>query len=404
VSHGPSYGQVTDLLPITRQALVCLPPSAADGDSTRRVLGRWLGEWQVDHAVDMGCTGLFILGGGGGPEAIGTRLAAERQGLKVREIATPHALAGAIAPGDLLLVLQQQVLPSASDWWQQATHQGLVLTFPAATGVEAGFERIDLSRAWAGALLMPGSSVHRLLELPEDVEAAPALLRVALQAGVPELRLPNEVLASGAWPVLGRGVPVRLHEEKWLAQRLGAAVTAETTLTGRLCRAALRRWGTSLPGRGAAVPAALGIATLLATAGVAAALHGAAVGFGLIALAALALELAGAMAPLQRGSERLVRHLPKLRWLIDAALLAAGYLSIEGRWFRQVFPGLVLVLALNLQTSKPGGGRWWRAALSDRALVAAVVGVLALAASPEVGLMLGAIALLIGAIAARPRG
>lgn len=353
----------------------------------------------------MGCTGLFILGGGGGPEAVGTRLVAERQGLKVREIATPHALAGAIAPGDLLLVLHQQVLPSASDWWQQATHQGLVLTFPAAAGVEAGFERIDLARAWAGALLMPGNTVHRLLELPEDVEAAPALLRVALQAGVPELRLPGEVLASGAWPVLGRGVPVRLHEEKWLAQRLAVSPAADTTLTGRLCRAALRRWGTSLPGRSAAVPATLGIGGALAAAGVAAGFYGAgAAGFALVALASLALELAGAIALLQRGREQLAHHLPKLRWVIDLALLATGYLGVEGRWFRQVFPALVLVLALNLPTGNAAPVTWWRAALADRALVAVLVAVLALAASPEVGLMLAAIALLIGAIASRPRG
>lgn len=396
---------MTDLLPITIQALVCLPRGSGEGDSVRRVLGRWLGEWQVDHAADMGCTGLFILGGGGGEEAIAARLAAERQGLKVREITTPHALAGSVGPGELLLVLQPQVLPSASDWWSQATHQGLVLTFPAAAGVEAGFERIDLARAWAGALLMPGHAVHRLLELPEDVEAAPALLRVALQAGVPELRLSDEMLASGAWPVLGRGVPVRLHEEKWLAQRLAVPVVGGPTLTGRLCRAALRRWGPSLPGRLAAVPITMGLGAVLAAGGVAAAFYGAgAAGLGLVALAAMALELAGAMATLQRGRERLIRALPGLRWVIDLALLVTGYLGVDGRWFRQAFPALVLVLGLNLAATKPGPGGWWREALADRALVAAVVALLALAVSPEVGLMLVAVGLLVGAIAARRRG
>ena len=396
---------MTDLLPITRQALVCLPRPSGDAESVRRVLGRWLAEWQVDHAADMGCTGLFILGGGGGAEAVATRQAAERQGLKVREITTPHALAGSVAPGELLLVLQPQVLPSASDWWSQATHRGVVLTFPAAAGVEAGFERIDLARAWAGALLMPGHAVHRLLELPEDVEAAPALLRIALQAGVPELRLADEILASGAWPVLGRGVPVRLHEEKWLTQRLAVPATDATTLTGRLCRAMLRRWGTSLPGHSAALPATVGLGGALALGGVTAALYGAgAAGIGLVALAALALELAEAMATLQRGRERLTRHLPRLRWGIDLALLATGYLAVEGRWFRQVFPALVLVLGLNLATGKPGPGGWWREALADRALIAAVLALLALAASPEVGLMLVAIMLLVGTIAARPRG
>lgn len=387
---------MTDLLPINRQALICLPPAPDEGAPARHVLGRWLGEWQVDHAVDCGCTGLFILGGGGGggAEAIATRLSAEQQGLKVREIATPHALAGAVAPGDLLLVLQPQVLPSGLDWASGADHRGLVLSFPAAPGVEAGFERIDLARAWAGVMLVPGNAVHRLLELPEDVEAAPALLRVALQHGVPDQRLPEAMIASGDWPLLGRGVPVRLHEEKWLSRRIFGAAGAGDNLTARLCHMLLRRWGASLPGKPAAIPAVLAGCSLFATGGVAMAWYGlGAAGFALLALASLALEMAGAIAGLQRGREKLRRLLPALRRVIDVGLLACGYLGVEGRWFRQVFPALVLVLGLNLPV--PGGPqRWWQAALADRALVSAIVAGVALVTSPEVALMLAATILL----------
>lgn len=389
---------MTDLLPITRQALVCLPHHAGEGGPARRVLGRWLGEWQVDHAVDCGCTGLFILGGGGGAEAIATRLSAEKQGLKVREIATPHALAGAVAPGELLLVMQPQVLPSGLAWAGEADHRGLLLTFAAAPGVEAGFERIDLARAWAGVMLVHGHAVHRLLELPEDVEAAPALLRVALQAGVPDKRLPDTMIANGDWPLLGRGVPVHLHEEKWLSRKFAAESGWEDTYTARLCHWALRRWGANLPGTTAAVPAALGAGAACTIGGVAAAWFGAgAAGFALLALAALALELAGAIAGLQRGRERVRRALPALRRVIDAGLLACGYLGVEGRWFRQLFPALVLVMGLNLPA--PGGQtRWWHAALADRALIAAAVSVVALVTSPEVAMMLAASLLLLAKI------
>ncbi len=385
---------MTDLLPITCHALVCLPTPVADAAATRRVLGRWLGEWQVDYAHDVGCSGLFLLGGGGGAESIATRIAAERQGLKVREIATPHALAGSVAPGELLLVLQPQLLASENDWWRQADHRGLVLTVPAATGVEAGFERIDLSRAWAGALLVPGHAVHRLLELPEDVEAAPALLRIALQAGVPDLRVDDDLVTGGAWPVLGRGVPVRLHEEKWLSRRLAAVPAEGDTFTRRLCQMVLRRWGAALPGKPAAVPLALAASGLLATSGVAVAWYGAgAGGLGLVALAALVLELAGAIATLQRDREKLGRFLPRLRWGVDLAVLGCGYLGIEGRWFRQAFPALVLVLAMNLsQTGAPR--RWCHAAVADRALVTALVAIMGLASSVEVGLMLAGMVLL----------
>lgn len=391
---------MTDLLPINRQALICLPQPhmLADEGPARRVLGRWLGEWQVDHAVDCGCAGLFILGGGGAPEAIATRLAAEQQCLKVREIATPHALAGAVVPGELLLVLQPQILPSGLDWAAEADHRGLVLSFPAAPGVEAGFERIDFSRAWAGALLAPGHAVHRLLELPEDVEAAPALLRIALQDGVPEKRLPAQMIANGDWPLLGRGVPVHLHEEKWLLRKFAAG---GGSLTARLCHWALRRWGASLPGKPGAIPSLLAGGAACAAGSVATAWYGAGeASFALLALAGLALELARAIAALQRGREKLARLLPYFRRVIDAGLLASGYLGVEGRWFRQLFPGLLLVLGLNLPLPQ-GPQRRWHALLTDRSLVAALVALVALATSPEVALMLSASLLVAARIAWR---
>ncbi|MXO72273.1 hypothetical protein [Alteraurantiacibacter buctensis] len=388
---------MSDLLPFNRLALICLPAFGGEGAPARQVLGRWLGEWQADHAVDCGCSALFILGGGGGAEAIAVRQAAEQQGLKVREIATPHALAGAVAPGELLLVIQPQVLPSSLAWAEGTDHRGLVSVFPSAPGVEAGFERIDLGRAWAGVMLVPGHAVNRLLELPEDVEAAPALLRIALQAGVPDRRLPEAMIASGDWPLLGRGVPVHLHEEKWLLRRFAAEVGEGGGLTTRLCHWALRRWGASLPGQPAAIPAALGAGVVLTAGAVAAAWYGlGAAGFALLALAALALEAAGAVASLQRGRERFRRRLPLLRRVIDAGLLACGYLGVEGRWFRQAFPALVLVLGLNLPAAKDAKG--WQAALGDRAPVAAVLAGLALVTSPEVAMMLVSTLLLVARI------
>jgi hypothetical protein len=79
--------------------------------------------------------------------------------------------------------------------------------------------------------------------------------------------------------------------------------------------------------------------------------------------------------------------------VIDAGLLACGYLGVEGRWFRQLFPALVLVLGLNLPA--PGGkSRWWHSALADRALVATVVAAVALVTSPEIAMMLAASLLL----------
>lgn len=365
-------------------ALLCLPAEGLQDAAPRRVLGRWLGQWQLDHALAAGCSSLFLLGGGGSAEAVELRLRAEKAGLRVREVTTPHALAGALAPGDLLLVLQPQLLLTDGRWLAGLGQAGLIPTFPAATGVQAGFERIDLARAWAGALAVPGHVLSRLLELPEDVEPGPALLRIALQAGVPEWRMGEDLLASGAWVQLGRGVPVRVHEEKWLAQRI-VPVPGEP-LSRRLWGAALRRWGAGLPGKLNAVPACVTGAGVLSLVGVLLGWQGlAAWGFLSIALGALGLEGAASLARLQGRDDKVSRLVSRLRWGIDLAIIACGFFALEGRWFRRLFPPLMAALGLNL-----AGGRRpaWLDSLQDRSLACLVVFAAGLVASVEVGLML----------------
>ena len=54
-----------------------------------------------------------------------------------------------------------------------------VLVLPVEAGVAAGFERIDINHAWAGALRMPGRIVAGLGDLPADWNPVAALLRLA---------------------------------------------------------------------------------------------------------------------------------------------------------------------------------------------------------------------------------
>jgi hypothetical protein len=378
-------------------ALISLDNTDPSADAPRRVLGRWLGQWQLDHALAAGASGLLILGGGGGAEAVDLRLRAEQTGLKVRQITTPHALAGAVAAGDLLLVLQPQLLPTHDGWQAAIGPAGLIPTFPAATGVQAGFERIDLSRAWAGALAIPGHLLPRLLDLPEDVESGPALLRIALQAGVPEQRMGDDLLAGGAWIQLGRGVPVHLHEEKWLAQRI--VPIAGEPVSRRLWGMALRRWGASLPGMPRATAGLIGGSGLLALGGVALGWQGlGAWGFLAIAMAAFGLEGAAVVARLMGCNDRLSRLVPRLHWGVDLAVVACGFFAVEGRWFRRIFPPLVVALGFNLR----GGNRpAWLESLHDRTLACFTVFAIGLIASVEVGLMLVAVLALVATLAHR---
>lgn len=331
-----------------------------------------------------GCSSLFLLGGGSGAEAVELRVRAEQAGLRVRQITTPHALAGAVAGGDRLLVLQPQLLPTDNRWLDAIGEAGLIPTFPAASAVQSGFERIDLSRAWAGALAVPGNLLPRLLALPEDVEPGPALLRVALQAGVPEQRMGDDLLAGGAWVQLGRGVPVHLHEEKWLAQRI-VPMPGEP-FSRRLWGWALRRWGGGLPGKSGALAALLGGCGTLVLGGMGLAWQGLpAVGFLALALAAWGVEGAPLLARLVGHDNRLGRTTQYWHWIIDLGIVVCGFFAVEGRWFRRLFPALMAALGCNL----PAGHRpSFVASLNDRALACGIVAATGLVASVEVGLML----------------
>ncbi len=73
----------------------------------------------------------------------------------------------------------------------------IILVLPSGAGQQAGFERIDLDRAWAGVLTMPAILLQKLDNLPEDIAPAPALLRIALQNRLAETRLPVSLIDDG---------------------------------------------------------------------------------------------------------------------------------------------------------------------------------------------------------------
>src|SRR5690606_41211862 len=61
-------------------------------------------------------------------------------------------LLGAVRADDELLALAPGLLPEAADALEGLGKRKGVLVLPAGPGVAAGFERLDLNRAWAGAL------------------------------------------------------------------------------------------------------------------------------------------------------------------------------------------------------------------------------------------------------------
>ncbi|TIX50004.1 hypothetical protein [Alteraurantiacibacter aquimixticola] len=373
----------------TLSALV-ISPKPADGTGQSRILGRYVIERQVEFAAACGA-GAIVIEGGGTPEAIAARLRAEELGLTVREISGPHGLERALNGAGHLLVLGEGVLPTQAAWTARAGGEGEIITFPAGVGVDAGLERIDLDRAWAGALLMPAQLARRLDDLPEDSETASALLRIALQARVYEKRLHEQFLADGTWQVVRDGSSARRVEEAWLSRHSRAP--ARSPLSRRIAAGILRRVGRTVLARPRLIPAILGTGLALAAGGLAASFQGlAAVSFAALAGSVLLVELFLALRKLKLIPREPSFHWRKSLWLLDIFILASAIIASDGSWIERVFPAFVLLAALHATTGpKPS----WRDLLRDRMLATGLVALLAAVSTLQTGLMLTAAALLL---------
>ncbi|HEY6815328.1 MAG TPA: hypothetical protein VI168_07305 [Croceibacterium sp.] len=366
--------------------------------------GKPLARRQLDFALAAGCERVIALGNGASPEAIALRHAAEARGVRFQCVGNTHGLLGAVPAADELLALAPGLLPEDTRALEALERGSAVLVFPAAPGVAAGFERIDIERAWAGALVLPGRLVERLADLPPDSDATAALLRIALQARVAEKRLPEQALAEGAWAIVGPGDDAAQRQRGWLKRNLPSLPGfAATRLLARL---GLQQGGIGLLARARALPAFWsGVAISLAGAVGASAYGLPALGLLLVAVGALLAEFSAGLkslrdAPFGAPSER---GLPRLApCLVDAALIVCAALAIDDDWLQSLFPPLALLGALH--ASRPDRWPHPAALLGDRGLLALFFAVPAALDLAEPAVMLAALTVLaLDALVFRPR-
>lgn len=386
-------------------ALIILP-SDGSGPASVRLLGRSAAERQAEFALACGCREIIALGFGASPEAIALRHWVERMGLAFRILRNGHALARVGLAGERLLVLSQGLMPDPGIIddviWAE---RGTLLTFPASKGVEAGFERIDLDRAWAGALVLPGALVPRLYDLPDDVEVPSALLRIALQAGLGEARLNPAVLVDTRWCLPRTQAEAEIAESRWLQGQL--TVSSGTTISRQTAFWFVRRYGgRMLNRRGVAAGLAASALALLLLALALCHAGWVASGFLGIALAVPLLEAGQALAMLNRqlqGSagintrpdqhRKMPRTLRMLRLAVDVTLLVCGWLALSGDWLDRLFAPLVLLVSFHVHPyrmathDRVGRLRAWH----DQAVAAALVALFSAVHSPKAGLMLAAL-------------
>lgn len=381
-----------------RAALISIaaqPKDRATGQAVA-IAGQKLAQRQLGFALAAGCQRIIALGDGAAPEAIALRHAAEAAGARFQVIKGGHGLLGAVRAADELLVLAPGLLAEDPNALAQLEKGNTVLVLPAGTGVAAGFERIDLERAWAGALIVPGGLVERLADLPDDSDPHAALLRIALQARVPERRLEEAVLGEGSWSLARDADTADELERTWLKRHL--PVLPVGAVSARLSQFALRNLAGRLLPSPSALPVSLGGAIAALVAAVAIAWKWSpASGFALLAfgglLAAFAAELAHLRAaPFVRETGRF-NLLAALPWLVDIALLGCGVAAIGGGWLQALFPPLMLVGGLH--GTRIGDRKDPGAVLGDRPLLALVFAFAAAFGLAEPAIMLAAFLLVL---------
>lgn len=372
--------------------MLSLPPEAPE--LRRAVLGRPAPSRQLEFALASGCRKVVLLGDGGSPEAIALTREAQEAGARVVPVASPHALAGAVGRDAMLLVLQPGLVPDNGGAMDELGAGEGILVLPAGAGVQAGFERIDLDRAWAGALAIRGELLEKLLGLPEDSDANAALLRIALQARLPESRLAADVLADGSWTLLSRHTDMVAVEDRWIERHLPEP--GAYALSARLARIVLRDTAQRLLEQAAIVSALGAMAVALQALGVGLAALGLSVTALLMVAVAAPVSEAAIGLHLLRASPLAHPRMPPLsllRWTNDAAFLLVGVLTLTGTPAARAFPPVVLLLALlaaraNTQ-HRPGG------LLTDRGVLCLGLALASAFLGPDLAFMVAGLLVLV---------
>lgn len=361
---------------------------------------------QLSFAAAMDCRQVIALAEREGDDSLALAAKARALGLTARFVRDAHGLLGAVSAEEELVVVSPELLPEAPEIAGQLQGGTAILTLPADGAVEAGFERIDGARAWAGVAIIPGRLVERLDDLPPDCDVAAALLRIALQAGIRQRMLDQTVLEQGCWSLAPGGRARRLSGEAWLRRQLHWR--GRHDVTGHAASAIIGRWLDPLLYRGGEPSGALALSLLLLAIALVLPLAGLPA-WGLAALtpAVLLQDLGGRLRRMiagpfavREGQGQVERSFPVA---VDLALLIALSSAIGGDWLSRLFPPLVLLAALHA----PGASRrpWHVGWIGDRMALAALLAIgTALGLAQPLTMVLGLVLLAADQIVARRGG
>ena len=366
--------------------------SAGERPAFRRFAGKSVLSHQIDCAAHLGCTRVLCLATGIGPDLGMAKAYAERAGLRFDVVDSVLRITGHVTADDDIILIADGILPDRAAAVSALTKHAGVLAFPDEPALELGFERLDATRAWSGALRTRGDGVARLADLPADCDLASSLLRIALQSGARVTELDPALLAEGTWQ---RRVDRRTSadiEWRWITRQVNPAPFAAPgrALTERIGL----RWSQDAGGgRWARAPhvtafaaGALSLLALLAGWPVAA--------LAILLAGTLALAIAAIFDRVEGLGARpraVGRAMAIAGWLRDAllvAILAALVVTVPG-WLEPVLPLVSIGL---LRLGEASAGPRLAALFGDRILLLA--GLIPIASRGWTAVALSALALM----------
>jgi hypothetical protein len=363
------------------------PPGGAVPRAFLRIGGATIAQHQLGVARALGCQRLICLARATTPELIALQHDAEPAGMKFHILTDVRGLSALVTAKDELLVLSEGLLADPEVAAGQLGERPCVLVQGAEGAVEAGFERIDLNYASAGAILVPGNLVEHLHELAADCDVPSALTRIALQRGIRRHEVPSGLRTGPRWRMISNEAEAHATEDQWLRHTLGEARYHSPGF--RVARAATLALGAPLlhSANGVSAVALSALALLPVALGVGW-IGFSPVAFLLCALAWVLSEIHGTLATVGRKITR--APLPTtvradaLGWLCDLALVvlmtwemrSAPSETVLGRLFAPLLLILLLRILPSLFTDRGAGVVRDRAILAVALAVAAASGII----------------------------
>lgn len=387
--------------PVNRSQLDHSLAEVAEPRGELYVAGRSVIRHQFSLALAMGCARIIVLSETLDGELPALRDLAEQQGVQINVISTARALLSLVAPEDDLVVLSDGLLALPEELLLRVEEGYGVYVLPIETGLAAGFERIDINHASSGLMRLPGRIVAGLGDLPGDWDAASALLRLAIQAGVRQVPVPAALVETGRWTTVRSETDALAIEPRWL--RFHTA-SDHGRSPGKWLAATLVHWLGPVVLNAGTRPAVLSLAAvLIAALGAGAGWFGfAALGFLLLGSGWLIRQTAVLLSRIEGGSaEQPTASTAAFLWGGDLLfVLIASWRSDlpTGQGIPAgfaLFVPFVLFALLHLVPRMVPENAQVRALFADRLVVGIVMAVLSISAPFDVALMVVVILLLL---------